>query len=127
MKKKIKKYQTIGEVLKSKTVTKRPFGRTKTMETTGTQSDYVFKDTVRNRKGEVVKVKEGVYKETPTETIDMGKKTNRKGRVREYNRSTTNVNTPGERMTFPGMKKGGPVTALDQVDRMYKSKSKKKK
>ena len=106
-------------------VKKGPFGRTKTMETTGTQSDYIFKDTVRNRKGEVVKVKEGVYKETPTETIDMGKKTNRKGKVREYNRSTTNVNTPEERMTFPGMKKGGPVTALDQVDRMYKSKKKK--
>jgi|APGre2960657404_1045060.scaffolds.fasta_scaffold86752_3 hypothetical protein len=107
-------------------VKKGLFGRTKTMETYGNESDYTYKDVTRNKKGDIVKVKEGVYKETPTETIDKGSVTNRKGKTRYYDRGSTNINSPEERMVFPGMKKGGPVTALDQVDKMYKAKYKKK-
>jgi hypothetical protein len=42
--------------------------------------------------GEVVRKKQGVYSELKNMTVDKGSKTNRRGEVKTYDRSTTNFN-----------------------------------
>jgi hypothetical protein len=95
------------------------------------EPDGTYKDVVTNRKGKVKKETTGVYKETDSETINKGSTTryNKKGDVKSkkyFDRSTSNINSPTKSLMFPGMKKGGPITALDKVDKMYKAKYKKK-
>jgi hypothetical protein len=94
-------------------------------------SGDTYTTTVKDKKGRTRRTTSGTYTESDTGSRDTGVKTkyDKQGNLKStksYDVVSTNENTPSQRMTFPGMKKGGTITALDQVDRMYKAKYKKK-
>jgi hypothetical protein len=108
----VKKYNKAGDVRKEKSY---DFRATPTDRNYG----YDFTSSV-SKNGQPVRSRSETYKETPKETIDKGKVENyKKGKTRYFDKSTTNFNE--------GYKKGGTITALDQVDRMEKAKLLKNK
>jgi hypothetical protein len=66
-------------------------------------------DKSTTKKGIPVRSMNYVYKEGPKSTTEVTTRTNRKGKVRVNDQSTGNINTPTNRMTAPGMKKGGTI------------------
>lgn len=63
-----------------------------TYSSPGTKDEsYKFSHEIK-KNGKTVRSKSGVYQESKHATIDMGVKQNRKGKVKVYDRSTTNFN-----------------------------------